>query len=341
MAKKIYLSPSSQWGNPYSFGDYTEAEVCGIIAQYAKSALERNGYEVKLGDHVDTDMYGRTRESNAWGADYHVPIHTNAGGGEGTVVFVSSASANDKYVKAVYNALAAVSPGKDRNVRVNDGLYEINSTKAVCIYTETEFHDNANLAKWIVENVETIGEAFAKGFCAADGKTYKAADGMAEEDEIPEPTPTQEPKKDLGNVDVIYQAFTDRWWPVVKNNEDWAGKDDKVPLRFLAICVSKGKIRGRVHTIKDGWLPYLTFGDSYDLKDLENGVLGNGNPIDAIELYYYTPDGYLYKRVAYRASDLNNEAFFAIQYDNETSGNQDGYAGLFGVAIDKFQAWIV
>ena len=169
---KIYLSPSSQWGNPYSYGNYNEAQVCGLIATHAEAALKRNGYEVKLGDNVNKDMVARTTESNKWGADYHVPIHTNAGGGEGTVVFCYSGSKNDKYVNVVYEALAAVSPGKDRNVRVNDGLYEINMANGVTIYTETEFHDNANLAKWIVDHVEEIGEAIAKGFCKADGKAY-------------------------------------------------------------------------------------------------------------------------------------------------------------------------
>ena len=31
-------------------------------------------------------------------------------------------------------------------------------------------------------------------------------------------------KKDLGQVDITYQAFTDRWWPPVVNKIDWAGK---------------------------------------------------------------------------------------------------------------------
>ena len=189
---KIYLSPSSQWGNTYSYGKHNEAEICGQIAKYAAIALERNGYEVKVGNNDDWGMAERTKESNNWGADFHIPIHTNAGGGEGTVVFASSVSANNKYVKEVYNALAEVSPGKDRNVRVNDGLYEVNMTTAVCIYTETEFHDDAKLAEWIVKNVEVIGEAIAKGFCNADGKTYKSASETVNKEPIKEETPKQE-----------------------------------------------------------------------------------------------------------------------------------------------------
>ena len=45
--KKIYISPSSQWGNPYAYNGYNEAQVCGMISQRAKIHLERNGYEVE------------------------------------------------------------------------------------------------------------------------------------------------------------------------------------------------------------------------------------------------------------------------------------------------------
>ena len=33
MKKKVFLSPSSQTGNVYSYGNTNEAEVCGKIAQ--------------------------------------------------------------------------------------------------------------------------------------------------------------------------------------------------------------------------------------------------------------------------------------------------------------------
>ena len=146
--------------------------------------------------------------------------------------------------------------------------------------------------------------------------------------------------KDLGNVDCIYQAYTDQWWPPVKNCEDWAGAGDNEAIRYLGICVSKGCIRGRVYTEKNGWLPYITFRSEYDIADTENGVLGDGSPIQAIELYYHTPDGYLYKKAVYCVSDMNHEIFYPAQYDNETGNGQDGYAGVKGVAVDKFQAWI-
>lgn len=145
---------------------------------------------------------------------------------------------------------------------------------------------------------------------------------------------------DLGPVDILYQAFTDRWWPKVKNTLDWAGKGDNYPIRYLAVCVSKGSIRGRVYTRKSGWLPYLTFTNSYNLNDLVYGVLGDGSEILAVELYYYTPSGYAYKAVNYRVSVRNNAGFYPAQVDDIKAPGYDGYAGDLVNDVDKFQAWI-
>ena len=147
-------------------------------------------------------------------------------------------------------------------------------------------------------------------------------------------------KKDLGQVDITYQAFTDRWWPPVVNKIDWAGKGDDVSIKWLAIKVSKGSIRARVYTQANGWLPYLTFGNSYDLNDKKNGILGDGSEILAVELYYITPEGYEYQMVHYRVSVKNNPNFYSEQIDTLIANGADGYAGDKKRFIDKLQAWI-
>ena len=158
----------------------------------------------------------------------------------------------------------------------------------------------------------------------------------------PQPAPAPHPveKKDLGQVDITYQAFTDRWWPPVVNKIDWAGKGDNVSIKWLAIKVSKGSIRCRVYTRKSGWLPYLTFGNSYDLNDEKNGILGDGSEILAVELYYITPEGYKYKMVHYRVSVRDNSNFYSEQIDTLKTNGADGYAGDKKRFVDKFQAWI-
>lgn len=184
MATKVYLSPSSQGNNRYSYGNWTEAQVCRRIAEYAKTALERNGFAVKLAKE-GLNIQQRIAESNDWGADVHQPIHTNAGGGDGTLVMCYTGCAKDRYVKNVYSEVASLTPTKDDGIRVNTSIAEISGTVAMCPYLEVEFHDNSATAKWIVNNMRNIGEAIAKGYCKAEGKTYKsgssADDGVSHE----------------------------------------------------------------------------------------------------------------------------------------------------------------
>lgn len=172
MAIKVYLSTSDQWSNKCSGGD-TEAAHCKKIAESAKKYLTASGYEVKIGDNSKEGSYpDRVNESNKWGADVHVAIHTNAGGGEGTEVFCYPSSKSNKYVKTVYKAVAKVSKGDDRGIKTSTSLYEIKNTTATCVYIELEFHDT--YGSWVDDNVSKLGKAIAQGICDADGKTLKS-----------------------------------------------------------------------------------------------------------------------------------------------------------------------
>ncbi len=175
--KKIYLSPSNQNANIYAYGNTNEMEQCNRIADYAKTALERCGFSVKKAPKGQ-DMYKTIAESDNWGADLHIPIHTNAANGKTTggtlVMLFSNTKANNKAGNAILSAVAPLSPGKDYALWYRPGLAELNSTKAIATYLEVEFHDTKEGAKWIINNAQAIGEAIAKGVCNYYGKKYKA-----------------------------------------------------------------------------------------------------------------------------------------------------------------------
>ncbi len=178
MSKKIYLSPSNQINNIYAYGGTNEMVQCNRIAEVAKLALEKCGFKVKKatqGQAVSKSI----AESNSWGSDLHIPIHTNAFNGSttgGTLVMLHSMNQeNIKAGTAILNAVAPISPGKDYTLRANPGLAELNSTKAIATYLEVEFHDTREGAEWIINNTNTIGEAIAKGVCNYFGIEYKNA----------------------------------------------------------------------------------------------------------------------------------------------------------------------
>lgn len=171
---KIYISPSDQVRNLYSYGSTNEAAQCRKIAAACKTALERCGFEVRTNFADGSDaMYERVRESNAWGADVHLCIHTNAGGGSGCVVFVSKLDdRHKKYGQAIYDAVSAITVANERYGVRSANFYEIKKTSGLCVYCECEFHDNARDARWIVEHTADIGEALCRGICNATAIKY-------------------------------------------------------------------------------------------------------------------------------------------------------------------------
>ena len=146
-------------------------------------------------------------------------------------------------------------------------------------------------------------------------------------------TEPSEEKPATEDVDVNYRVRAGgKWYPAVKNLSDFAGKVG-VAITDVAIKVSQGKIKYRVHLLDGSWLPYVT---GYNISDVANGYAGTGKPIDAIEVYYYTPDGVAIKKAKYRVSPLKGN-YWSWQYDNEKDDSQDGYAGKYGESIDRFQ----
>lgn len=173
---KVYLSPSCQYDNAYAYGNTTEAVQCIKIANACKTALERCGISVKMPS--DNSLVNRCAESDKWGADLHVPIHTNAFNKKttGTRVYYYDGSAKGyNAAKAIYSVLAPFTPGTSESVSANNGLLEVNTPNAPTAYVEVEFHDVQLIAKWIIENTTAIGEKIAQGICKYFGVTYKTA----------------------------------------------------------------------------------------------------------------------------------------------------------------------
>ena len=127
-----------------------------------------------------------------------------------------------------------------------------------------------------------------------------------------------------------------RWYPEVRNLGDYAGVRGKA-ITDVAIGVTQGSVKYRVHVKGGGWLPYVT---GYNTSDGNNGYAGNGREIDAIEVYYNTPSAYAnkygYKKAKYRVAVIGRD-YYSWQYDNEKGNGMDGYAGAFGRSMDRFQ----
>ena len=150
-------------------------------------------------------------------------------------------------------------------------------------------------------------------------------------------------------VNVIYQAQIDGdyWLPQVINDEDYAGIRGR-NITGITLSTDIGYAVYRVYS-NGRWLAYVDSRNS-DISDYYNGYAGNGHSIEAVEVYYYTPDTLLYnegphyqaftengyKYEYYRVSTTGND-YFPYQTDNERNDGQDGYAGIYGRKVDRFQ----
>ena len=174
--KKIYVSPSDQTANTYAAGNTTEAIQCRKIAEKLVEALTRCGFDAKT--NTTAGMKERVAESNAWGADLHICVHTNACNKSvsGTRIFCYSMESNGyKACKSVMETLAPITPGTSDGISARPELYETRATNCPCVYVEVDFHDVAEVALWIIANTGDIAEAIAKGVCNYYGAKYKGA----------------------------------------------------------------------------------------------------------------------------------------------------------------------
>ena len=160
-------------------------------------------------------------------------------------------------------------------------------------------------------------------------------------------TPTPTPTPNVNSPSIYIQGVAGgKWLKVIKDGSTYSGALGKA-LVALAAKVTEGTITYSVHLTGGKWLGNIT---GWNYKDYINGYAGSGNPaqngasIDAIRMYYKTPQNivskYGYYKVAYRVH-LINGSWLDWQYDTETTNGQDGYAGIFGTIIDGVQVKLV
>ena len=188
MAKKVYFSPSDQTRNTYAAGNTNEAEQCRKIALACVKAAKRCGFEALTDAEAGGDyaMEHRIEQSNEWGADAHIPIHTNAFNGKvaGTRMFCFSIPGDGYDIcKAIMETLAPITPGESDNI-TTARFAEILQADAPTAYIEVGFHDNPTEARWIVDHPEDIAEAIVKGLCSYYGVQYAAPSAQKPPDPV-------------------------------------------------------------------------------------------------------------------------------------------------------------
>ena len=175
--KKVYISPSTQQNNvgvgPFS----NEEKEMNAISDLLISLLLKDGrFVVKRNSPSMDDIYSIATDSNGFGSDIHVAIHSNAGGGEGTEVMAYSPNSNsERLAKCLYDQIAPLSPGADRGIKYNPKLIEVGDlVHASAALIELAFHDNIADATWLAYNHEMIAKRLYMGICDYFGYSYES-----------------------------------------------------------------------------------------------------------------------------------------------------------------------
>jgi N-acetylmuramoyl-L-alanine amidase len=162
---KIYMSPSTQHAN-IGYGNYgSEEKRMNQVADVACRCLTESGIEWRRNE-PDMTLVEVANDSNRYKPDFHFAIHSNAGGGQGAEALIYSLGGeSERFAKILYSKISALTPTKDRGIKVMPELYELKYTKAKACIIEVAFHDNKNDAEFIANNIQEIGIALSKGIC--------------------------------------------------------------------------------------------------------------------------------------------------------------------------------
>ena len=172
---KIYLSPAAHaHDNPCSYDrkNCGENVHCNLYMDELEPYLRACGMDVKRASKANTGDGIRVsvREANDWDADLYYVAHTNAGGGCRNGIMIYSEDSRP-WAEKLRKRRLEVYPRRS-NISVNPNLYEINQTKAPCLYEELVFHDNLEDITWFHAHLREMAEATAKAFCDIFGVSF-------------------------------------------------------------------------------------------------------------------------------------------------------------------------
>lgn len=172
---KIYLSPAAHaHDNPCSYDrkNCGENVHCNLYMDELEPYLRACGMDVKRASKANTGDGIRisVKEANDWGADLYYVAHTNAGGGCRNGIMIYSEESRP-WAEKLRKRRMEVYPRRS-NISVNPNLYEINQTKAPCLYEELVFHDNLEDISFLHTHLREMAEATAKAFCDIFGVSF-------------------------------------------------------------------------------------------------------------------------------------------------------------------------
>lgn len=161
---KIYVNPSVQYANSYADNLGNEGQhmnsisklLVGMLNEYTNLIVYSNN------SYPGKSLSESVKESNSLSVDYHLSLHSNAGGGKGSEGFYTKTSYG--FTKSILDSLQDILPYPTRGPKYGqDSLYELKRTTASSSLIEILFHDDKAQALFIINNQKEIAEAIFNG----------------------------------------------------------------------------------------------------------------------------------------------------------------------------------
>ena len=243
MTIKIMLDPGHGGKDPGAVGNGLKEKVLTLdIARRIRNILqnEYTGVEVRMTRESDTylELSDRARMANAWGADFFLSIHINAGGGTGWESFRYSAASSRTvaYQNVIHPEVIRAAGVTDRGKKMAN-FAVLRETKMPALLTENLFIDNQRDA--VLLKNPAFREKLARGHVVGLEKSF----GLKKKTE-PDPQPKPQPKEEKPNMlktAVIINSFAD--FPVAEA----VANRYKAPI-FLK-SFAKGEIAETVYVV--------------------------------------------------------------------------------------------
>ena len=159
---KIYINPSVQKSNMYYNNETSEAEAMNNVSKLIYTSLKDNPRFIVYHNDRMLPLKESVIESNKLDVDYHIALHTNAGGGSGSECYYYK---DKSFASSVLNSFDSYHTFPKRGLKDGSHLYELkNITAKNKALIEFLFHDNKTESKFIQNNYNLLAMSIVESF---------------------------------------------------------------------------------------------------------------------------------------------------------------------------------
>ena len=194
---KLYLDPGHGGKDPGAQGNgLKEKDITLDIAKRIRDKLLKDyeGVQIRMSRTKDTtkSLNERTKEANAWGADFYLSIHCNAFNGKASgyedyiYTGLSRNSRTANYQDILHREITKVNGLRDRGKK-SANFHVLRETRMPAFLSENGFIDNSEDAKKMEQSSwrQKVAEGHAKGLAKAFNLKGKKSAAKAEKKNEP------------------------------------------------------------------------------------------------------------------------------------------------------------